>query len=158
MGMDVDSGGGKGKVKPEMNVTPLVDVVLVLLIIFMVIAPVVTAGLEVKLPPKPDPDAKAIQRAQENKSLKVYVFDDGTYTINNDPAFTYYEEDLGKLSESVAKILKGRETDVVYVDAQDSAEFGLTIKLMTATKKGGANPIVFLADPLKVKTKPTPQN
>ena len=58
MGMDVDSGGkGKGA-KPEMNVTPLVDIVLVLLIIFMVISPVVTKGLFVNLPPKPDDEVQ----------------------------------------------------------------------------------------------------
>src|SRR5690349_4247688 len=56
MGMDLGSSGGgrRAKVKPAMNVTPLVDVVLVLLIIFMVVTPMLTKQLWLNVPPKPD--------------------------------------------------------------------------------------------------------
>ena len=76
MGMNLDSGG-KG-VRPQMNVTPLVDVVLVLLIIFMVIAPVVTKGLYVRLPPKPD-DEQTQQMIQDlqNETLTLVARESG---------------------------------------------------------------------------------
>ena len=81
MAMQLNGGGGRtGRRKPmaEINVTPLVDVMLVLLIIFMVAAPLLTAGVEVDLP---DTDAKSISDPIE--PLAVTVMQDGTIFVQD---------------------------------------------------------------------------
>ena len=65
MGMSVGGSRRKGRVQPEMNVTPLVDVVLVLLIIFMILAPIITEAFVVRLPPKDDDKQAELEEATE---------------------------------------------------------------------------------------------
>ncbi len=149
MGMDVGSGGKKG-VKPEMNVTPLVDVVLVLLIIFMVIAPVVTKGLYVRLPPKPEDDeTKAMVQDLQNETITLIARDDGQIWINK--KYQYDEEDFGELSEKLEKVLNAKSDRVVYVDGQDDVAFRRVIKAFTLARDAKAQPIVLLTEPVKIK-------
>jgi len=133
MGMNV-GGGGKGRVSPQMNVTPLVDVVLVLLIIFMVVTPLLTKKMwlhvpkkdkvENETPPPPPPDsAKPV----------VLTYDrDGTIKINAQ-VVTRQE-----LSHKITRVLAPRADQLVFFDAQNDAPYGEAVDVMDLAREGGA--------------------
>ncbi len=163
MGMDVDTGGkGKGA-KPEMNVTPLVDIVLVLLIIFMVISPVVTKGLFVNLPPKPDDEVQQqMNRDLKNETITLWVREDGAVWLNKqykfgdgeapkpkDPSAEVTELPLDDLPPRLDRVLNTRENRVVYLDAQDDVDFRQVIDTIDRARRAGAQPIVMLTEPVK---------
>ena len=149
MGMNLDAGGKKG-VRPEMNVTPLVDVVLVLLIIFMVIAPVVTKGLYVRLPPKPD-DEQTQQMIQDlqNETLTLIARESGELWIN--AKYKYKPDERGELIDRLERVLNARKDRVVYVDADDDVEFRRTLDAIMAARAAKAAPVVMLTEPVKLK-------
>ena len=151
MGMNLDSGG-KG-VRPQMNVTPLVDVVLVLLIIFMVIAPVVTKGLYVRLPPKPD-DEQTQQMIQDlqNETLTLVARESGEVWIN--AKYKYSPVQRGELVDRLERVLNARKDRVVYVDADDDVEFRRTVDTILAAREAKAAPVVMLTEPVKLNAKP----
>ena len=133
MGMNV-GGGGKGRVTPQMNVTPLVDVVLVLLIIFMVVTPLLTKKMwlhvpkkdkvEQEPPPPPDPDAM--------KPVVLTYDRDGTIKINSQ-AIPRQE-----LSQKIKRVLAPRPEPLVFFDAQNDAMYGETVEVMDLAREGGA--------------------
>ena len=83
MAISLDTGFKKPRVQPEMNVTPLVDVVLVLLIIFMVLAPVMAKSFLVRLPPKDDKEEQLDQANDPDKPLVLTVDAEGKTLINS---------------------------------------------------------------------------
>jgi biopolymer transport protein TolR len=133
MGMNV-GGGGKGRVSPQMNVTPLVDVVLVLLIIFMVVTPLLTKKVwlhvpkkdkvELEPPPPPPPDAA--------KPVVLTYDKDGTIKINSQVVARQ------ELSEKVKRVLAPRADPLVFFDAQNGAVYGETVEVMDLAREGGA--------------------
>lgn len=140
----VKKGKAKGSVSPDMNVTPLVDVVLVLLIIFMVMAPLTTSAFGIRLPPKID--QKDRQLAQVNKpteNLVLKVSTEGGVTINS------VEVERGELAQRLAKMLKSRPNNVLYMDAANEAPYGDMLITMEECRKGGADPIVLMTRELK---------
>lgn len=143
MGMSV-AGGKKGRVAPEMNVTPLVDVVLVLLIIFMILAPVITEAFAVRLPPKDDDKQEELDQANDpNKPLVLTVTDEGTYEVNS------VEIEQGELSVRLHRMFNARPDNVLYLDGEDDAEVGLVIQGVDLARQGGASPVVFITQKLQ---------
>jgi biopolymer transport protein TolR len=133
MGMNV-GGGGKGKVTPQMNVTPLVDVVLVLLIIFMVVTPLLTKKMwlhvpkkdKVELEPPPPPDSDAMKPV-------VLTYDrDGTIKINSQVISRQ------ELSQKIKRVLAPRPEPLVFFDAQNGAAYGEAVEVMDLAREGGA--------------------
>ncbi len=98
MGASLNTGFKKAKVQPEMNVTPLVDVVLVLLIIFMVLAPVMAKSFWVRLPPKDDKEEQLDQANDPDKPLVLSVAADGKTSINK------IEVDRAELTEKLTRM------------------------------------------------------
>jgi len=132
MGMNL-GGGGKNKISPQMNVTPLVDVVLVLLIIFMVVTPLLTKKFALNVPkkdenvgepPPPDPNAP--------KPVVLLYHRDGTILIN---AETVPRE---QLADKMARILAARPDPIVFFDADSDAEYGGAVEVMDMAKGAGA--------------------
>jgi biopolymer transport protein ExbD len=133
MGMNV-GGAGKRRVAPQMNVTPLVDVVLVLLIIFMVVTPLLTKKMwlhvpkkdkvEQETPPPPPPDsAKPV----------VLTYDrDGTIKINAQVVSRQ------ELSQKIRRVLAPRPEPLVFFDAQNDAVYGEAVEVMDLAREGGA--------------------
>ena len=126
----------KGKVRPDMNVTPLVDVVLVLLIIFMVLAPVVSAHYLGRLPPPDDKDESLAEANPDNKPLVLRVTErelpDGTV----EPVFSAGKEELlvDEAAYRLGRLAAGREDKVIYVDAADSTDYGYVLQAMSFAK------------------------
>ena len=142
MGMAI-GGGGKAKVRPEMNVTPLVDVVLVLLIIFMVLAPVMTQAFLVRLPPKDDKDVELDAANDPNRPLVLTVTGDGAYEVNA----VQIEE--AELPERLHRMFNARPDNAIYLDGEDDAIYGTVLHGIDLARQGGATPVVILTRTLE---------
>jgi biopolymer transport protein TolR len=142
MGMNVSSGGKNGGVAPVMNVTPLVDVVLVLLIIFMVVTPLLNKQLWLNLPKK-DEDAKnEPPPADADKPVVLRVDEKGTIRINQSVV------EKAELRERLRRIFAARADSLLYFDAADEAPYGITVEVMDIAKMGGAKGIAVLTEKL----------
>lgn len=142
MGMSVGSGS-KAKVKPDMNVAPLVDVVLVLLIIFMVLAPVMTEGFNVRLPPKDDTDAKLDQANDPNKPLVLTLKENGSLEVNS------VHIESAELGERLRRMFNARPDNMLYLDAEDMAPYGGVLTTVDAARSAGAHPVVMVTKKLE---------
>ena len=107
--------GGGGRLNAEMNVTPMVDVLLVLIIIFMVITPLTPHGLDALVPQPPPPNAKPNQA--DLRTVVIVIDKDGSIKINQDPV----TED--KLGGRLEEIFKTRAEKVVFVKGDGDLEF-----------------------------------
>ncbi len=124
----------KAAVSPDMNVTPLVDVVLVLLIIFMVLAPVVSAHYLGRLPPPDDQDEQLAEANPDDRPLVLRVEVDPT-----DPTVGVFkvgaiELDPADAATRLGRLLAGRPDKVIYVDAADTTPYGLVLHGMSFAK------------------------
>jgi len=143
MGMDLSSGGGKpGRMSPQMNVTPLVDVVLVLLIIFMVITPLLAKQFWLHLPDKVD---KQEQTPQTDNKVQIVVFvnERGEIEVNNEiipPA---------NFEHKLKRMLAGTGQRTIFFDAADDAEFGRAVEVLDLARGGGAATIAVLTDAIR---------
>lgn len=140
MGMSAATSRG---VSSEINITPLVDVVLVLLIIFMVATPILQMGLDVEVPPKvevPQP-----QLPNDLVQLVINIRNDGLY-LNADKM-----TDLKQLRDRLAPIMVSRpEKDrVVFINSEDQLAFDRAVQAMDTAHEAGAHKIGFLTDPPK---------
>ncbi|HRH01082.1 MAG TPA: biopolymer transporter ExbD [Polyangiaceae bacterium] len=119
---------------PQMNVTPLVDVVLVLLIVFMVIAPLLSKKFSLALPKQAD--AKSAQAADVPVVLTVAA--DGAVRINREPV------PAAELGARVERVLAARADKTVCFDADDGAPFGLAVHTMDVARAHGASTVSIL--------------
>ncbi|WP_225072480.1 protein TolR [Desulfuromonas sp. CSMB_57] len=117
-----------GSTLAQINVTPLVDVALVLLIIFMVTAPMLTQGVEVKLPEVAD--SPGLQAAKE--PLVVTVQQDGAISIGDTQV-----PSPDKLMPVLQQIMLGREEQEVFLEADRNVPYGRVVQVMAAIKGAG---------------------
>jgi biopolymer transport protein TolR len=120
----------------DINVTPLVDVMLVLLIIFMVTAPMMQQGVDVDLP-----ETTTQPMHLKDNSLILTVKRDGTVLIAN--AVVPPEE----LREKLKSILEGRESEDIFLRADKEAPYGAVVKVMAAAREGGAKTLGVVTEP-----------
>ena len=133
----------------EMNVVPYIDVMLVLLIIFMITAPLLTQGVQVELP---DADAKPIdpQLLKDREPLVLSVDRDGRYYLNigGDEDSPVNEAEVARRASAVL----GREPDTpVLVKADERVPYGSVVRGMVLLQQAGATKIGFLTDPKAVR-------
>src|SRR5580765_382389 len=121
----------------QINVTPLVDVMLVLLVIFMVTAPIIQQGVQVNLP---QGKANAIPGTQEQ--LVVTVAKNGK-TYLNDNAMS-----LGELGEKLRAIKKLQADKQVYLRADQDVRYGLVMKTIAAIKQAGIEKLGMVTRPV----------
>lgn len=137
-------GGGDGKVvTPQMNVTPLVDVVLCLLIIFMVITPMMNKSFWVHTPKQ---DKEEVQPADlqndPNPPLVMRVARDNTIQVNG-TALT-----LQEVPDRLRRMFAAREDHIIFFDADDEADYGTAVQAMDKAREGGAVTIATLTKAL----------
>jgi len=134
--MAFSSGGGKGPVS-EINVTPLVDVMLVLLIIFMVSAPMMTTGVEIDLPktraPRMDLEEQKLILSID-KQQKVFL---GEIEVPYD-----------KLEDALTNNARLQQEKELYLQADETVPYGFVAKVMALIRRGGIDKVGLVTDPL----------
>ena len=146
MGAGVMKRGGGGRKRrgsqskhaamSEINVTPMVDVMLVLLIIFMVAAPMMTVGVPLELPKTA---AKAVPTEQE-EPLTISLQLDGTVSMMNTPV------PEAELVERLRAVAQERDSDKVFLRADGGIEYARVVQVMGALNAGGFGNIVLVTD------------
>ena len=124
--MAMDSGSGRGQMVSQINVTPLVDVMLVLLVIFMVTAPIIQQGVEVTLP-----SVKAEALPGKEEQFVVSITKDSQIYLND--AKLSADDLTGKLKA----IAQERPDRQVFIRADDQVPYGQVIRTMAAIKAAG---------------------
>ncbi len=140
--MSFDVGGSKpGQIVPQMNVTPLVDVVLVLLIIFMVVTPLLTRQAWMNVPPAAKNEV-AQPTADGPVPVVVTVDAAGIVRINAEVVTR------SALVSTVQGMLNARADKIVFFDAASDTPYEKAVEILDALKGGGMNTIAVLADAL----------
>jgi biopolymer transport protein TolR len=129
-------GNGDNGLMSEINVTPLVDVMLVLLIIFMVTAPMMVQGLDVALP---QVTAKPLETKEEH--LMITLRKDGQIFIND------FQVTIDELQDKLSKILQGRTGSDVYLKADKEVAYGLVAQAMARIKDAGVDKLGMVTEP-----------
>ncbi len=136
--MIVHSGGGHHRLNPDINITPFVDVMLVLLIIFMVTAPLLQQGLPVNLP---QAQAQALKRTKNDvvvtiqKGDQIFIGDDQTLVP------------IDKLEEQLTLIYSTKQEKDLFIKADTDLLYGTVIKVMSIAKKAGVDRIGMITQP-----------
>ena len=134
--MAMDVGGAKGGIKSDINVTPLVDVMLVLLIIMMLVAPLLQQGVPVKLPmaanttDKPETQDQTVVAIGRNK--EIYV--------NAKPV------QEGDLATKVNELLENKKEKTVVIRADEEVEYGAVMAAMDQLRQAGIEDIGLVTE------------
>ena len=120
----------------EINVTPFVDVMLVLLIIFMVTAPLMQQGIDVDLPETTTQPLRV-----QDEPLILTVKKDGKYYIGRK------ELPADMLREKLEAIFDGRDSKVIFLRADREAPYGVVVKALAAAREAGASSLGMVTEP-----------
>ena len=143
--MAFSSGGNQGGPVSDINVTPLVDVMLVLLIIFMVTAPLVQAGIKVDLP-----NAEAPQMPVTETKLHITIGHEVATNLAS-PVAVWVGQDkvsvdnLGAVLRANAIIQRDHEA---YVQADESVPYGIVVRVLAIMRTSGVEKLGIVTDPL----------
>ena len=140
MGFSTGSGGG-GSPLSEINVTPLVDVMLVLLIIFMIAAPMLTTGVNVYLPKA---DAPRMDIDQEHPLI----------TVQRDKRIFLFDEEvsLDVLRERLVSDQRILDVDEVFVQADEQVPYGAVAQVLALVRQAGIGKMGLVTDPVTRKS------
>jgi biopolymer transport protein TolR len=143
--MGMSGGAGPGGLQSEINVTPMVDIMLVLLIIFMVVTPFLQQGITVALPKNmnnPDVDPNIIKES----SIVISVPNDGEYYLGKKKI------SREELTDKVDLLLKNIKTDadrIVYIKSGVGVSYGDVVDVINEVRKLGVDKIGLVADKKK---------
>lgn len=157
--MGMSTGGSSGDAQPNINVTPLIDVLLVLLIIFMVITPLKPSRFEAKVPAEPKPEDNQVEAKPNPLTLVVAVNKaDMTISLNNEAAGDVSDTSL--LTTKLQEIFKQRENNLVFREGTNEVEktvflksprsvkYGDVVKVVDAVKLAGSDRVGLQVDDL----------
>ncbi len=125
----------------DINVTPFVDVMLVLLIIFMVTAPMMVQGVDVALP-------EATSKPLESETEPLII----TIDKNNEIFINDYKVSLGFLQEKLVKVLEGRADREVYFRADKDIAYGIVVQVISEIKGAGVEKLGMVTVPMDSET------
>jgi len=126
------TGGGEG-LSSDINVTPLIDVLLVLLIIFMITQPMSRKAFDVQVPPKQQTKSKAQNQAQIVLELRP----DGSYALNGQP------QELSQLDQALHQIYDQRPAKLLFIKAAPNRKYGDIVRAMDVARGAGVQVIGF---------------
>jgi len=134
--MSMDLGGAKGGLKADINVTPLVDVMLVLLIIMMLVAPMLEQGVNVKLPvatntaDKPETQGQTVVAIARDKSMY----------LNTKPV------QEGQLATKINELLENQKEKIVVIRADQEVEYSAVMAAMDQLRQAGIEDIGLITE------------
>ena len=134
MGMSV--GNGEDSVISEINVTPLVDVMLVLLIIFMIAAPMLVQGVDVNLP-------QVTTQALDTKNERLVI----TLTKEKVIHLDKVEVSFDNLAEKIKAVLGEKPDQQVYLRADEEVPYGFVVEIMAALRQAGVEKLGMVTEP-----------
>jgi len=136
--MSMDVGGKKGGFNADINVTPMADVMIVLLIIFMVITPMLSKGVDVKLPQA----ANTKDCKDEPKSIIVAVKKDGTVFLNG----VKVDNPDAELTPQIRERLDEVQDKLIYLKGDEGSEYSQIMWIMDLCRAGGVEEVALIAD------------
>ena len=129
-------GSGSDRLMSDINVTPFVDVMLVLLIIFMVTAPMMVQGVDVALP-----EVSATPMVTEKENLTVTIDREANIYIND------FQVRMDFLKDKLEKILSGKTDREVFFRADKDVPYGVVVSVMAKIKAAGVEKLGMVTDP-----------
>jgi len=143
--MAMSAGGGSGGLQSEINVTPMVDIMLVLLIIFMVVTPFLQQGITVALPKNmnnPDVDPNIIKES----SIVISIPNDGEYYLAKK---RLQREQLADEVDKLLEKIKNEQDKIVYIKSGVGVSYGDVVNVINEVRKLGVDKIGLVADKKK---------
>ncbi|MCB2147415.1 MAG: protein TolR [Deltaproteobacteria bacterium] len=134
-------GSGSDRLMSDINVTPFVDVMLVLLIIFMVTAPMMVQGVDVALP-----EVSATPMVTEKENLTVTIDRDSNIYIND------FQVRMDFLKDKLEKILAAKTDREVFFRADKDVPYGVVVSVMAQIKAAGVEKLGMVTDPFDDQT------
>jgi biopolymer transport protein TolR len=134
--MSMDVGGAKGGIMAGINVTPLVDVMLVLLIIMMLVAPMLQQGVSVRLPTAEN----TVDKPETQEQIVLAVAANGSLYLNARPL---QEQEL---TTKINEILETRKEKIVLIKADEDAQYGAVMSAMDQLRKAGIEDIGLITE------------
>jgi biopolymer transport protein ExbD len=125
----------------EINITPFVDVMLVLLVIFMVTAPMMQSGIGINLP-QAETDSKPAEEGLTLTVTKDQYIHIGESTVN-----------INLLERRLSEYFFNKPKKVVYLQADEALPYGVIVRIMDITKKAGVEVIGIITEPIDIKDK-----
>jgi biopolymer transport protein ExbD/biopolymer transport protein TolR len=141
----MQAGGGSSGLQSEINVTPMVDIMLVLLIIFMVVTPFLQQGITVVLPKNlnnPEVDPNIIKES----SIVISIPEDGQYYLGKQ---RLQKEQVADKVDSMLKNIKRDEDRIVYIKSSVGVSYGDVVNVINEVRKLGVDKIGLVADKKK---------
>jgi biopolymer transport protein TolR len=138
--MKMALGSDSNRLISDINVTPFVDVMLVLLVIFMVTAPMMMQGVDVALP-----ETTSQPLAAKKENLVITINNQNQIFINN------YQVTIDFLQEKLKKILEGRDSREVYLRADREISYGFVVRVMAEIKAAGVDKLGMVTEPIPEK-------
>ena len=135
--MSMDVGGSKGGIKSDINVTPLVDVMLVLLIIMMIVAPLLQKGADVKLPLA----ANTADKPETQDQTVVAIDRTDRYFVNGLPV---RKEEL---RQKVEEVLETKKERIILIKADVDARYSAVMDAMDEMRAAGIEDMGLITDP-----------
>jgi len=135
--LDIGSETRLGPALAEINVTPFVDVVLVLLIIFLITAPMMLGGIDVRVPKT---ETRSIQ--PEERLVLTITKDRGVF-LDNQPI------SLDRLSKVLSGVVRRNPKAAVFLKADEAVAYGVVMKVMDVIKKAGVDRVGMVTEPVR---------
>jgi biopolymer transport protein ExbD/biopolymer transport protein TolR len=141
MAMALGGGGGGGhhrgqRSMADINITPFVDVVLVLLIIFMVTAPILQSGIEVNVP-----KTKTVKEISQER-LVITIDRQQKVYLGNDPI------NVNEIADRLRSRVRDPQNQVIYLRADENVPFGAFATVMDSVKQSGITQVSIVTEPL----------
>jgi biopolymer transport protein ExbD len=134
--MSMDIGGAQGGLKADINVTPLVDVMLVLLIIMMLVAPMLQKGVDVKLPTA----ANTVDKPETQGQTVVAIAADRRVFLNT------VQVRPDDLTQRVAEIFENKAEKIIIIKADEDVEYGAVMSTMDALRAAGVEDMGLITE------------
>jgi biopolymer transport protein TolR len=143
--MAMDLGGAKGGVKSDINVTPLCDVMLVLLIIMMIVAPLLQQGVSVQLPQA----TNTVDKPETQGQTVVAIAKDKSMYVNAKPV------QESEMATRINELLENSKGKIVLIKADTEVEYGAVMSAMDQLRQAGIEDIGLITDPKKTTGSPS---